>query len=69
MAEFESYKGTNAVIAESVYQFLRGSCWGAVWGLVTPIYPPGTVEAKRGTIDRVKCKYLIVVVVAAVKYT
>ena len=45
--EFQSYKGPDAVISESVYQFLRGMCWGSVWGLVTPIYPPHTLEAKR----------------------
>jgi len=45
--EFESFKGTKAVVSESVYQFLRGCCWGAVWGMVTPIYPSSSIEAKR----------------------
>lgn len=45
--EFRSYKGPDAAISESVYQFLRGMCWGSVWGLMTPIYAAHTIEAKR----------------------
>lgn len=31
-----SYKSSSTVVAESVYQFLRGSLYGAIWGMVTP---------------------------------
>lgn len=48
--EYESVTSfSTTVVSESVYQFIRGMCWGAVWGLVTPSHAPGTVEAKRGT--------------------
>lgn len=49
---FLSYKTPNTVLAESVYQFMHGSLYGAAWGAVTPFPAPGTaaaaLEAKTG---------------------
>lgn len=37
-----SYVTPSTVLAEGVYQFLRGSLYGAIWGMVTPFYAPGS---------------------------
>lgn len=38
----------SVVVAEGVYQFLRGSMFGAIWGLVTPFYPLFSAGAAKG---------------------
>lgn len=43
--ELVSYRTSSTVWAEGVYQFLRGSLYGAVWGLVTPFHAPGSMGA------------------------
>ncbi|KAL7571187.1 hypothetical protein ACA910_010615 [Epithemia clementina (nom. ined.)] len=42
---FVSYKSFKTVTAEAVYQFINGSMYGAIWGLVTPFPAPGSAEA------------------------
>mmetsp|Transcript_19828 Transcript_19828/g.25530 ORF Transcript_19828/g.25530 Transcript_19828/m.25530 type:complete len:152 (+) Transcript_19828:179-634(+) len=43
---FVSYKSTKTVYAETVYQFIHGSLYGAIWGLVTPFPAPGSEASK-----------------------
>jgi len=43
--EYVSYKGPTTIAAETVYHFLRGSLYGAAFGLVTPFHPPGSPKA------------------------
>ena len=37
-AGYVSYRSSSTVISEGVYQFLRGSLFGAIWGAVTPFH-------------------------------
>lgn len=32
---YVSYRSSSTVLSEGVYQFLRGSLYGAIWGLVS----------------------------------
>mmetsp|Transcript_1823 Transcript_1823/g.2510 ORF Transcript_1823/g.2510 Transcript_1823/m.2510 type:complete len:146 (+) Transcript_1823:83-520(+) len=42
---YVSYKSSETVVSEGVYQFLRGSIYGAIWGLITPFPAPGSPAA------------------------
>jgi len=39
------YKDTSIVVAESVYQFIKGGIYGALWGCVTPFHPPNSIQS------------------------
>mmetsp|Transcript_28629 Transcript_28629/g.32741 ORF Transcript_28629/g.32741 Transcript_28629/m.32741 type:complete len:148 (+) Transcript_28629:57-500(+) len=43
--EYVSYKSSRTVISEGVYQFIRGSIFGSIWGLITPFPAPGSAAA------------------------
>jgi hypothetical protein len=43
----------STVVSEGVYQFLRGSIYGAIWGMVTPFYPPGSPGAAKEAVTGV----------------
>mmetsp|Transcript_23356 Transcript_23356/g.65159 ORF Transcript_23356/g.65159 Transcript_23356/m.65159 type:complete len:143 (+) Transcript_23356:145-573(+) len=45
--EYVSYKGPRTIVAETVYCFLRGSLYGAAFGLVTPFHAPGSPGALK----------------------
>lgn len=40
-----SYKSLSTVTSEGVFAFLNGCGVGAIWGCVTPFFPPGTSDA------------------------
>mmetsp|Transcript_13089 Transcript_13089/g.28391 ORF Transcript_13089/g.28391 Transcript_13089/m.28391 type:complete len:157 (-) Transcript_13089:97-567(-) len=40
-----SYKSLNTVASEGIFAFLNGCGVGAIWGCVTPFFPPGTSDA------------------------
>eukprot|EP00980_Cylindrotheca_fusiformis_P016696 scaffold5024_cov136-Cylindrotheca_fusiformis.AAC.25 len=50
--EYVGYKTPATIVTETVYHFIRGSIYGAAFGLVTPFHPPGSKaalqEAKTG---------------------
>jgi len=46
---YVSYKSNSTVIAEGVYQFLRGSLYGAIWGMVTPFSPVQDLRSTAST--------------------
>jgi hypothetical protein len=40
--EYVSYISPKTIMTETVYHFLRGSIYGAAYGMVTPFYMPGS---------------------------
>ena len=40
-----TYKTLSTVASDGVFAFLNGSIVGAIWGSVSPFYPPGTSDA------------------------
>mmetsp|Transcript_7523 Transcript_7523/g.13560 ORF Transcript_7523/g.13560 Transcript_7523/m.13560 type:complete len:150 (-) Transcript_7523:459-908(-) len=40
-----SSRNPSTVVADGVNQFLIGSLYGGMWGLVTPFHAPGSVQA------------------------
>lgn len=45
---YVSFRSSSTVIAEGVYQFLRGGVYGAIWGMITPFPASGTAAAAAG---------------------
>lgn len=46
-----SFRSSSTVLAEGVYQFLRGGVYGAIWGVVTPFPAPGSAAAAAGEFN------------------
>jgi hypothetical protein len=40
--QYVSYISPKTIVTETVYHFLRGSVYGAAYGMVTPFYLPGS---------------------------
>lgn len=49
---YTSYRSSSTVLGEGVFQFLRGSVYGAVWSVITPFPAPGSPAALAGMLRR-----------------
>jgi hypothetical protein len=49
---YASFRSSSTVVAEGVYQFLRGGVYGAIWGMITPFPAPGTAAAAAGKLAK-----------------
>ena len=46
-------KNTSTVVAEAVYQLIKGGMYGALWGCVTPFHPITSTSPQQGSIKAV----------------